>query len=153
MSLNAPFKNLHSAISCLFPKLVAMENIYLCCYASHPLITFKNALITAVLMSMETPPPLHIMHVLTSPIEAFRSNFMNNVPFVIYLWKVIKNRRCKCGYLLYPFIQRVCMCMFIRARRMYLCSRLRLSQWLFKGIEWCPLWPPLPPFSVYLLLS
>lgn len=59
-----------------------MENIYLCCYASYPLITFKDALITAVLMSMETPSPPHTMHVLTSASEAFRSNFMNNVPFV-----------------------------------------------------------------------
>lgn len=50
-------------------------------------------------MSMKTPPPPHSMHVLTFASEAFRSNFMNNVPFVKYLWKVIKNRRCKCGYL------------------------------------------------------
>lgn len=58
-----------------------MENIYLCCSASPPLITFKDALITAVLTSMETPPPPHTMHVLTSASEAFRSNFMNNGPF------------------------------------------------------------------------
>lgn len=131
-----------------------MENICLCYHISYPLTTFKDALISGALMPFKMHRPLqtHVCIYFRLLIKAFRSKSLTMIPLSYILRSDLNNTRCKWGYLLsYPptsFWWLVYVCACVCARCVHLCSRHPSPQCLFKGIEWYPLWPPLPPLSL-----